>query len=319
MITCRLCQSNNVEFLQEFKPYTDKSWEFPVYQCRDCRTRFALRPNHRVFDYFFSEKESGPYTNHYRYAQDIRHFLQKNDLTGCEKYLARIPANRFLIRRVKSLPLDTKLLEIGCSTGGLTAYLNQLGYPVLGLDISPTAVNFARAQFGDLYTTDLNDEKFDVIIHKGVIGCVDYPLEFLADYLARLQPNGRMFFNFPHLANLEKAGGMWLDTPPPDLIYIFSEKSFAANLDRDRYELRFDYEVDYYLSLHRPPVDHWQTLYPRQFNNPVKKEKQVPFGHRVGRKFYREASQIVGGVLVKTGLIHPFITDYGHFLTIQKR
>ena len=123
------------------------------------------------------------------------------------------------------------ILEVGCSTGFVTAFLRFIGYDIEGIDISESAVSYAKATFGLFYNLQPKKKQYEIVIHLGLIGCVDDPKEFLSGYLDLLKPNGEMFFNAPDVASPKQLGELWVSTPPPDLIYLFNEKSFQYMLN----------------------------------------------------------------------------------------
>lgn len=65
-----------------------------------------------------------------------------------------------------------KILDIGAGKGALTHQLKKLNNQVRGLDISPTAIEVARARFPDIEfdVTDVNDlPRFAVYLDKHII------------------------------------------------------------------------------------------------------------------------------------------------------
>ncbi|HEY1965139.1 MAG TPA: methyltransferase domain-containing protein [Acidobacteriaceae bacterium] len=135
---------------------------------------------------------------------------------------------------------DTRVLEIGCSTGRLLALLKESGYRnVWGLDPSPVCAASAR----DLYDvtvmtqslSDLaqSDEKFDFLILVGVLEHIR-DLDGALDTLRKiLTPNARIYFDVPDATQFAD----WPDAPYQQFsmehINFFSGASLA-NLMRTR-------------------------------------------------------------------------------------
>ena len=76
-----------------------------------------------------------------------------------------------------------RVLVIGCGTGPLACALSRRGYQVSGFDISPTAIEMAKAQaqkrglqirywVGDLCRDDLGDEHYDLIVDSHCLHCI---------------------------------------------------------------------------------------------------------------------------------------------------
>jgi len=76
-----------------------------------------------------------------------------------------------------------KLLELGCGSGGLTLRLSQRGFEVYGIDISPTAITWAKekateqaikADFREGNVLDLPypDDYFDIVVDGHCLHCI---------------------------------------------------------------------------------------------------------------------------------------------------
>lgn len=92
-------------------------------------------------------------------------------------------ANFYTKKYPNMKPEDINVLEIGCGSGSNIKYLAELGYNVYGIDISKTAVNYAKQSFiqsnlkGYIETASVDklpfqDEFFHIVIEHGVLMCV---------------------------------------------------------------------------------------------------------------------------------------------------
>ena len=225
---CTVCDLNAAIFLSEFRPYIDMNWIFKIFECQNCGVRFSTRDPSTNYHEILHKTLGGGYSRHYDIADKVKYLLNKGSLNKCEKYLrdtSSVYAELIdFIKKQKSKTLN--ILEIGCSTGFITAFFQSQGYEIEGIDISESSIEYARSTFGPFYFIEHNKEHYDLIFHLGLIGCVDNPKSFLSNYLKLLKPNGVMFFNSPNIKSLKQRDRLWASTPPPDLIYIFSEKSF---------------------------------------------------------------------------------------------
>ena len=83
-----------------------------------------------------------------------------------------------------AFPKQGKLLELGCGAGNLSLYFAKAGYEVAGIDIAPTAIEWAREnaasaqveiQFiqGDVLTlAGIADESFDIALDGHCFHCI---------------------------------------------------------------------------------------------------------------------------------------------------
>ena len=107
--------------------------------------------------------------------QRAEKFYESGDAAG-ERYLARLD----------EIPAGTRVLEYGCGTGSAAFDLAPGGVDVMGIDISPVAIEAARATAAakgvDPHATfevmnaeslDLPDASFDVVCGSGVLHHLD--------------------------------------------------------------------------------------------------------------------------------------------------
>jgi SAM-dependent methyltransferase len=232
LMICKICGSSRVNKIEIFKPYVDREWLFEIYDCSVCQARFALRDNVICYHEEIHSSKDSSYNAHYQMAKEVKKLID-TDINRCKEFLDnRSQVLKDLFLYISERPKEINILEVGCSSGYVTAFLQKWGYiNTLGIDISSTAIEYANSTFGNFYSMEKEDKKYDVIFHTGVIGCVDNPTEFLAYYLESLKSNGIMFFNAPNVDSVYETNELWVSTPPPDLIYLFKESSLKKNID----------------------------------------------------------------------------------------
>ncbi|NET60380.1 MAG: class I SAM-dependent methyltransferase [Symploca sp. SIO2E6] len=103
-------------------------------------------------------------------------------------------------------PKQGKLIELGCGAGNISIYLAQKGYEVSGVDIAPTAIDWAienanQAQVqvdflvGDvLHLEEIADESFDIVMDGFCFHCIigDDRGKFLQTAHRLLKLDGRL-------------------------------------------------------------------------------------------------------------------------------
>lgn len=100
------------------------------------------------------------------------------------------------------------ILEVGCGSGINILFAAEQGYKVAGVDISPTAVNYAKAMFaaknleadiyeGNFYPLKFGDGYFDFVIDRGALSCIDKTecLRSVKEISRVIKKGGKFFFS----------------------------------------------------------------------------------------------------------------------------
>lgn len=126
-----------------------------------------------------------------------------------------------------------KILDAGCGTGGMLAYLKKNGYDSLrGIDLSEDAVKFTSSRGFDVMRLDLRqiasyptDIKFDVIIINDVL-CYFNDEEIahiFKEFRKRLNPNGLIISNNNAMKAFEGVHSIVLSIPRRFVISEFQK------------------------------------------------------------------------------------------------
>ena len=191
---CAVCgqQNNEPLFQQRFSNLSSGSLlsGYDVVACRQCGFCFADHiPAQEAFDEYYEKmskyesSDSGRQTSSY----DLGRF------GNCVSFL-----NSF-----HGQP-TARVLEVGCSTGGLLAMLKSGGYTnVLGVDPSPSCASVAERQYGirvipaKLSDIPLPDGSFDLILLMGVLEHVRDLDQAIIRLKKLLAPQGQIYFSVP--------------------------------------------------------------------------------------------------------------------------
>lgn len=316
---CKVCGSSEVVFFKKFKPYLDKSWIFEIYECKKCFTRFAFREKNINYHEEIYSKENSPYIGQYAEAEKIKRILRK-DRQACSKIMRN--KSEIIEKLIKFLgnknDKQISILEIGCSTGSVTAYLQSLGYEnAFGIDISKTAIEFAKNTFGDFYGLKEKNKKYDVIFHVGLIGCVDGPIDFLKHYLTLLSPDGVMFFNAPNINSIIATNEIWVTSPPPDLFYIFNGDALAKILNKHGFNVSVS-ETFSPIDILRKHINSYKNIqnnvYPRLFISEIKRQRSS-FIKRILKLFVFISAKL----LIRAKILKYLPDDYGLLFVVKKK
>jgi SAM-dependent methyltransferase len=146
---------------------------------------------------------------------------QENDLDFVDKFWTErwqknvdLPDPEFVARReefklmqphLNKAGKSASILDAGCGMGEWTVYLNQLGYPTTGLDISKETIQRLQSIFpqykfarGDIRKTGFPDESFDFLFSWGAFEHFENgPGECLKESFRILKPGGCLLISVP--------------------------------------------------------------------------------------------------------------------------
>ncbi len=99
---------------------------------------------------------------------------------------------------------EQRILEVGCATGYLTAYLAGTGHHVTGIDLSPRMIEVAGKRHPEIdfrvaeaSRRHFAEAHFDGVAAASVINVTDDPGEFVGDIHPLCKPEGWITLLFP--------------------------------------------------------------------------------------------------------------------------
>jgi cyclopropane fatty-acyl-phospholipid synthase-like methyltransferase len=112
-----------------------------------------------------------------------------------ERIRSEIDARVGLVETLAVWPRHRRrLLDVGCNRGLLLAAAERLGWNAVGVEISRTAAELARSDFGATVFGRLADvpadDKFDLILAWHVLEHTSHPVAFLTELSGLLEPQG---------------------------------------------------------------------------------------------------------------------------------
>jgi SAM-dependent methyltransferase len=138
-----------------------------------------------------------------------------------------------------------RLLEVGASYGHSLAAAQARGWQVAGVELSPTAARYARAQFGlPVFTADLLDApfaagSFDAAIMWHVLEHTHDPSAQVARLFDLLRPGGVLGLRVPNIASFgaRVAGRLWNWMCPPAHLWYFSPQTLPRLLTQHGFDI----------------------------------------------------------------------------------
>lgn len=121
-----------------------------------------------------------------------------------------ISRRRYLLDLIKNTPKDSKILDIGCSSGILLKDLEQLGFKtenLFGVDISEKAIqNCKRNGIENAFVMDAQEiqinEKFDIIIASDCLEHLKNDIKAIENWKQLLKINGLLYVFVPAFQSL---------------------------------------------------------------------------------------------------------------------
>jgi len=145
-----------------------------------------------------------------------------------------------LMLRAKDAP---SVLDVGCATGALLAFLRGRGWRVTGVEISPSADYAQNERKLDVRNRPLEENNFsqgnfDVVLASHLIEHLNDPLSFLTETNRILKDDGYVFISTPNISGFQARlfGGAWRSAIF-DHLYLFSVRTLKAMLERTGFKV----------------------------------------------------------------------------------
>jgi len=140
-----------------------------------------------------------------------------------------------LLLRAKDGP---SVLDVGCATGALLAFLRDRRWRVTGVEISACREYARNERKLDVRNLPLEenkfpDESFDVVLASHLIEHLNDPRSFLAETFRILKNGGYIFISTPNISGFQARlfGGFWRSAIF-DHLYLFSVRTLKTMLKR---------------------------------------------------------------------------------------
>lgn len=181
LLACPLCQGA-----------LDQDWV-----CVDCGSRYAVKdeiPDLRL--------PGDSCTNMVRDFYELAPFPGYRDHDSLQALRARAERSAFARLLDAAIPMDARILEIGCGTGQMSLFLAGADRLVVGADVTRASLELGAAaarRFGvtgiqfvetDLHNPGLCGSAFDVVYTSGVLHHTRDPRHAFAAILPLLRPGG---------------------------------------------------------------------------------------------------------------------------------
>jgi 2-polyprenyl-3-methyl-5-hydroxy-6-metoxy-1,4-benzoquinol methylase len=221
---CNLCGSRST------RPYAVK-FGLPIVSCRRCGFVYA-EPR-------LSEADRlKRYSREYFYGEYLPVF--RADRTGFDLDLVARHYGVYLDMADRSAVPGGRLLDVGCGAGLFLKAAETRGWTGEGVEVSPTAAEYARTVLGlrvgsvRLEEAGFPAASFDVVTLLDTVEHLADPRGALALVRRLLKPGGRIILNTPDLASASRRalGTAWAVLSPAEHLSYFTARTLRRMLAR---------------------------------------------------------------------------------------
>lgn len=149
------------------------------------------------------------------------------------------------------------LLDVGCGQGYFLRSVRDLGWDVLGIDMSQRAVEECRSQGleakkGELKEMGFPDNSFDAVHLFHVFEHLPEPAAFVDEVFRILRPGGEIILTVPNNRSFcaRVFGKNWFSLETPRHLFIYNRKNLHMLLSAHGFEVKDIITSDFLGSLH---------------------------------------------------------------------
>jgi SAM-dependent methyltransferase len=231
---CPLCTGEGVLVTDVFEGYIE-GWRTQLATCEDCELTFSTNRDvpANLYEHIYSQARRIPgYSRYVGYANEIKQQEDPASWLAANEDPYRLP-----IAWLEKHPATGPVLEFGSGLGYLTYALRRRGLDAVGVDLSQSAVDSARARFDDPEGYHLpagiharRPDGFDLVVGLEIVEHVPDPISFVREGMAYLRPGGTLLLSTPN-RDAFTAETLWeSDTPPVHLTW-FGSRSMKVIAD----------------------------------------------------------------------------------------
>jgi SAM-dependent methyltransferase len=234
-IPCALCGGGN------FRKFLGCEG-FSYVKCNDCSlVQINPQPDPREVRLRYTDYFGDDYCNYE--LENEANYLNLQKLALADAGFYRLEAELMADEGGPSVAPGPKVLDIGCATGAMPAFLKERGWQALGVEISPAA-EYAGKHYGlDIRGMQLEDcrfpdEYFDLALASHFIEHLNDPGGFLREVRRILRPGACLMLTTPNIGSFQARlfKNRWRSAIF-DHLYLFSKKTITALLRANDFEI----------------------------------------------------------------------------------
>jgi len=179
------------------------------------------------------------------YGDDYRDYELENEDNYLElQKLALRDAGFYTIEKQLMINGKPAILDVGCATGALLAWLRERGWETTGLEISPAADYAKQTRKLDVSRKSLEEAdfpaaSFNVILASHLVEHLNNPDEFIANAGKILRPGGFLLVSTPNAGSFQAKifKNNWRSAIF-DHLFLYSKKTIRKHLQKHGFKIR---------------------------------------------------------------------------------
>jgi SAM-dependent methyltransferase len=234
-IPCALCGGGSFEKFQDCQGFSH-------VRCNDCSlVQINPQPDPREVKLRYTDYFGNDYRNYE--LENEANYLNLQKLALADAGFYRLEAELMAGNNAGDRGPRPKVLDIGCATGAMPAFLKERGWQAFGVEISPSA-EYGRKHYGlDIRSLQLEDcrfpdEYFDLALASHFIEHLNDPGGFLREARRILRPGARLMLTTPNIGGFQaKLFKERWRSAIFDHLYLFSKKTIRALLRANGFQI----------------------------------------------------------------------------------
>jgi 2-polyprenyl-3-methyl-5-hydroxy-6-metoxy-1,4-benzoquinol methylase len=234
LVACDLCGASARESVPVFDGLRDMRFgipgQFTLHRCNSCGLLYlSPRPTRETISAYYP----GEYSGHKGAIEDewfpIMRWIRRRKLSKRRRLIEHFSSRK-----------QGRVLDVGCATGLFLNEMAQAGWQAAGVELTASAVEYARRRFGlDVFEGTLGESpyepaSFDVITFWDVLEHTFSPTEELTIAARLLRPGGLLVLNVPNWNSVNRRlfGRYWSGLDAPRHLYVFTYQTLETLLSR---------------------------------------------------------------------------------------